>query len=259
MSVGDTGALDYAVNSAATFREALEVTTRYTRLINDALDLRFEVAGTRALVDLDTKAFCRRAAEDFMMASFYRNRICRYLRAPAQHRGQPRAQRAGRQERIRTHVRAGHATLRHAVQRLCARCPCARRAVADRRPKATHRDPQTRRRILSEMPASRNLTEKVRHLVTNESRRQPTAAHIARKLHMSGRTLARRLEGEGTTFTEVLHDLRRRLAQQYVGSRDIALSEVAFLLGFSHTAAFHRAFKRWTKQTPLEYRRAHSR
>jgi AraC-like DNA-binding protein len=36
----------------------------------------------------------------------------------------------------------------------------------------------------------------------------------------------------------------------------MALSEVAFLLGFSEVAAFHRAFRRWTSQTPLEYRRS---
>jgi AraC-like DNA-binding protein len=73
---------------------------------------------------------------------------------------------------------------------------------------------------------------------------------------MSPRTLGRKLEREGTTFKELLDDLRRRLALRYVGASDLALSEIAFLLGFSQAAAFHRAFKRWTSQTPLEYRRA---
>ena len=73
---------------------------------------------------------------------------------------------------------------------------------------------------------------------------------------MSPRTLGRRLEHEGTTFKELLDDLRRRLALRYVGgARSRALTEIAFLLGFSQSAAFHRAFKRWTGQTPLEYRR----
>jgi AraC-like DNA-binding protein len=260
MNVGDTGALDYAVNSAATFREALEVTTRYTRLINDALDLRFEVAGARALVILDTKALLPPPAEDFMMASFYRNRICRYLHTPINvevnfvHGAPP-----DKSEYERTFAPA---TLRFGMpfSGFALDAPVLDAPLPTADPKLHSVIRKHAERILSEMPASRNLTEKVRHLVTNElAHGQPTAAHIARKLHMSGRTLARRLEGEGTTFTEVLHDLRRRLAQQYVGSRDIALSEVAFLLGFSHTAAFHRAFKRWTKQTPLEYRRAHSR
>jgi AraC-like DNA-binding protein len=73
---------------------------------------------------------------------------------------------------------------------------------------------------------------------------------------MSGRTLTRRLEDEGTTFKDLLDDLRKSLSLRYVGSTDLGLSEIAFLLGFSQSAAFHRAFKRWTAQTPLEYRRA---
>jgi AraC-like DNA-binding protein len=81
-------------------------------------------------------------------------------------------------------------------------------------------------------------------------------ANIARQLHISPRTLGRKLEHEGTNFKELLDDLRRRLALSYVGGHDLGLAEIAFLLGFSQSAAFHRAFKRWTGVTPLEYRRA---
>ena len=77
----------------------------------------------------------------------------------------------------------------------------------------------------------------------------------ARSLQMSPRTLGRRLQHEGTTFKHLLDDLRRRMALRYVDGQELGLSEIAFLLGFSQTAAFHRAFKRWTAQTPLEYRR----
>ena len=88
------------------------------------------------------------------------------------------------------------------------------------------------------------------------SRGRLTANQVAGQLRMSRRTLCRKLESEGTSFTALLADLRQRLALQYVGSHDLGLSEIAFLLGFSEAAAFHRAFKRWTGQTPLEYRRA---
>ena len=81
-----------------------------------------------------------------------------------------------------------------------------------------------------------------------------TLADVASALHLSERTLARKLEHEGTSFKNLLEDLRRRLALRYVGDSDLAFSEIAFLLGFSQVAAFHRAFKRWTDQTPLEYR-----
>ena len=72
---------------------------------------------------------------------------------------------------------------------------------------------------------------------------------------MSLRTLARRLETEGTTFRELVDDVRRQLALEHVARRTASFSEITDQLGFSHVAAFHRAFRRWTGQTPLEYRR----
>jgi len=72
---------------------------------------------------------------------------------------------------------------------------------------------------------------------------------------MSMRTLARRLESEGTTFRDLVDEVRRKLAVDHVGNRDIGFSELSYRLGFSHVAAFHRAFRRWTGQTPLTYRR----
>jgi AraC-like DNA-binding protein len=87
----------------------------------------------------------------------------------------------------------------------------------------------------------------------------PEIADVASELAMSMRTLARRLEAEGTTFRDLVDDARRRLAIEYVGTRDIGFSEVSYRLGFSHVAAFHRAFRRWTGQTPLGYRRLSGR
>jgi AraC-like DNA-binding protein len=114
--------------------------------------------------------------------------------------------------------------------------------------------------LLAELPHVQSVTARVRELITKElAGGNPIAANIARQMPMGARTLGRRLEGEGTTFKELLDDMRRRLALGYVAGSLLPLSEIAFLLGFSQTAAFHRAFKRWTGQTPLEYRRAHRR
>jgi AraC-like DNA-binding protein len=111
--------------------------------------------------------------------------------------------------------------------------------------------------LLEELPRAQSFTQRVRELLLKELEGgNPSAVRIASALHMSGRTLTRRLEDEGTTFKDLLDDLRKSLSLRYVGSTDLGLSEIAFLLGFSQSAAFHRAFKRWTAQTPLEYRRA---
>jgi AraC-like DNA-binding protein len=81
-------------------------------------------------------------------------------------------------------------------------------------------------------------------------------AAIAAKLHMSARSLQRRLQSEGTSFAEVLSDMRRDMALRYLRDPRIYIGEVAFLLGFLDVTAFHRAFKRWTGSTPAEYRRS---
>jgi AraC-like DNA-binding protein len=66
--------------------------------------------------------------------------------------------------------------------------------------------------------------------------------------------MSRRLEQEGTSFVGELDEARRQLALAYVDDGETPLKEVAFRLGFSHAASFHRAFKRWTGETPLGHR-----
>jgi AraC-like DNA-binding protein len=111
--------------------------------------------------------------------------------------------------------------------------------------------------LLSELPESRCFRDEVKRCVMDElPEGDPVVAAIARKLHMSARSLQRRLQNEGTSFAEVLSDLRRDRALRYLRDRRISISEVAFLLGFLDVTAFHRAFKRWTGSTPTEYRHA---
>lgn len=68
-------------------------------------------------------------------------------------------------------------------------------------------------------------------------------------LGMTERTLLRRLKDEGTTFADVLRQLREERAFQYL-QQGVRLSEVAYLLGFSDNGTFSRAFKQWTGRRP---------
>ncbi|MCW1432327.1 AraC family transcriptional regulator [Novosphingobium sp. JCM 18896] len=77
----------------------------------------------------------------------------------------------------------------------------------------------------------------------------PSKAKITKKLGMTERTLLRRLKSEGTTFADVLRQVREELAFQYL-RRGMCLSEVAYLLGFSDDGTFSRAFKDWTGRRP---------
>jgi AraC-like DNA-binding protein len=82
----------------------------------------------------------------------------------------------------------------------------------------------------------------------------PAIDRVARALKVSPRSLQRSLALEGTSFRQVVDQVRRSLAERHLARRDVSLNEIAFLLGFSEPSAFHRSFKRWTQQTPQQYR-----
>lgn len=82
----------------------------------------------------------------------------------------------------------------------------------------------------------------------------PTLERVAERLAMSPRTLQRRLTERDMNFQQLLDRTRAELARGYILEGNLALSEIALLLGYSEQSAFNRAFKRWTGQTPRELR-----
>lgn len=83
---------------------------------------------------------------------------------------------------------------------------------------------------------------------------EPRRDVVAHTLHLSQRTLQRRLQEEGTSFQNLLDDTRRELAEQYLTQPSMTLLEIAYLLGFADPSNFFRAFRRWFDSTPGEYR-----
>ena len=84
----------------------------------------------------------------------------------------------------------------------------------------------------------------------------PPIAKVAARLGVSTRTLQRRLADAEASFQDLVTQTRRRLAEQLLAGTDHTVAEIAFLLGFSEPSALHRAFRRWTGQTPGAYRAA---
>jgi AraC-like DNA-binding protein len=76
------------------------------------------------------------------------------------------------------------------------------------------------------------------------------AEDVAKALALSLRTLARRLADEGTTYGEVVDQLRRSLATQYLKDPGMSLGQIAWLLGYEATTSFNHAFRRWTGRSP---------
>jgi AraC-like DNA-binding protein len=83
---------------------------------------------------------------------------------------------------------------------------------------------------------------------------QATIAKVAEALAMSTRSLERRLNEEGTSYTAVLRELRRDLAMQYLRDKTLGVGQIAWLLGYSEVSSFNHAFRRWTSVSPKAVR-----
>jgi AraC-like DNA-binding protein len=83
----------------------------------------------------------------------------------------------------------------------------------------------------------------------------PDMTSLASALGMSSRTLNRRLAAADTSFDKLLDETRHELGRAYMQRGDYSVGEVAYLLGFAEPSSFHRAFRRWTGRSPIEFRR----
>lgn len=86
-------------------------------------------------------------------------------------------------------------------------------------------------------------------------REWPRLEDVARELRVAPTTLRRRLDAEGTSYQGIKDELRRDAAINHLCGSRLSVAEIAHLLGFHETSAFHRAFKRWSGVQPGEYRR----
>ncbi len=83
----------------------------------------------------------------------------------------------------------------------------------------------------------------------------PELPAIASALGMPQRTLRRQLAEQGLSFRQLVDELRKTLAEQYIAEPSLSLADIAALLGFSEQSAFQRAYRRWTGQSPGRARR----
>lgn len=83
---------------------------------------------------------------------------------------------------------------------------------------------------------------------------EPSMDAMAEKLNMSVRSLQRKLKAQGSSYKQLVDDVRKDLAMQYMEQSHMSIGEISYLLGFCHVSNFSRAFKRWSGHSPLEWR-----
>jgi AraC-like DNA-binding protein len=240
---------DVAFRSTATAREALALQARTTPLVHEGLDVMFEGARFIVRTPRRPRGVGRHVHELALALAIHR------LRRATEERIVPRA------------VWFAHARPRDVASlgeffgdaieygrddsgfELAAPLPAMK-----------HADGQTAE-VMTQMLADRiaprsTFAARVTALVAESLPNELDAAAIADALHMSPRTLQRRLEGEGTALTDVVARARRELAERLLSDATLPLAEIAARCGFSELATFSRAFKRWTGKPPGQWRRS---
>ena len=255
MRFGEGGLFDHAVRSAPTVRDAVGVAARYAKLLSDSLQVGFEVWRRHVMIRLDDPAWSRSAAE-FSLAAFYNIHLADQVPAASQIECWfPHAAPTDVSEYERSF---GNATLRFNAPFFAITFNRAYESVPMPGADPVLHGAHCARidSLLAAIAAAGALKTRVRVLIEQEMResRGASVPRIAQALDMSHRTMSRRLEQEGTTFAGELDGARRQLALAYINDGGTPLKEVAFRLGFSHAESFHRAFKRWTGDSPLVYR-----
>lgn len=252
-------AVHYVGRMCTDLRGVFRVATRYTRLINTLADPELVEEGdiARYIHRIRSPESPSRAAVECALAIlFIRPRA---VTGPAFSLREVTFRHA-KPESTAEHTRIFEAPVRFGCEENAL---VFDRAMLELRPEQSASDPQLHAilqryidDLLAKLPPADNMMERVRRVIADSlSGENVGIEDVAAKLHVSPRSLQRRLNEEGTSFSDLVRDLRRDLAASYLRERRVPIAEVAFLLGFAEASSFHRAFKSWFGVTPQEFRK----
>lgn len=108
--------------------------------------------------------------------------------------------------------------------------------------------------MLTEMKATSDVVSRVHEILLHNPGQFPGIDDVAGRLHMVSRTLRRKLRAEGTSFMQILSDVRMQLALKYLRETRVNIDDIAVSLGFSDASSFRQAFRRWTGKSPRTFR-----
>lgn len=249
-------ALGYSLNASGTLREAFERLTRYFRVVSDGAELSFHRDGWQYRYVIDVRSGgVQPAYESIDAFAYVIVRMCRGL------------------------YRSDYAPLRLALRRPAPpdplpyqrafRCPIEfaapdnamwfdsahfEHALESANPELARHNDEVAARYLARFGRAL-VRERLRAVLIEQlPAGEPSQDKAAEALHLSVRSLQRRLADEGTSYKAVLDDLRRELAVSYLRQARNSISEITYLLGFSDTSSFTHAFRRWTGVAPSRYR-----
>ena len=258
VGAGDLGGIGFAVRSSVNLGEAYERVVRYLALLNQDIALQIVPVGDDAVALRHVPPVHllppRQAIECFMAmlglvgqrgigADFVLRGV--QLRHPRPERIDEHLRLFG----VAPHFGAAHDELileRELLGRPMREAEPALGSILDRH---LHE-------LLRQLPPKAAFLDRARAALLGALQHgEPSLGLLAQRLHMSSRSLQRRLQQEGTSIQDLTASLRAELAVRHLNERQESIGEIAFLLGFSEPSTFHRAFKRWTGMTPAQYRK----
>ena len=110
--------------------------------------------------------------------------------------------------------------------------------------------------LIADLVSRSGAAGRVRSLLSTDVAERPSFATVAKRLKTTPRTLRRQLRLANTSFRELSDELRVHVALRYLRETTMTIEDIAFALGFSDSANFRHAFRRWTGETPHDFRRA---
>jgi AraC-like DNA-binding protein len=252
----DLDVLEYAARSRPTLGDALTCIARYYRLMHAAGEFLLIEQGERMIYRyrVTDGVYQPPAANDFVLGStisFVRRNSAQNVEAEEIHFAHPEPAYADVYTTyFHCPIYFGGGKNEIVLHKSALATPMAR---SD--PEVSEAYEQHARRLLERLPAIEGIAGRVRRIIVEQLRGgEVTMEFMALRMAMSVPTLRRRLDQEGTTFSDIVDEIRKELAERYLREPSMAVSEVAFLLGFSSESAFHRAFRRWTGVAPSEFR-----
>jgi AraC-like DNA-binding protein len=249
-------ALGYALSASTTLRETFERVLRYFRVVSDGADLEFAAHehGYRFAIRVpDGDAAPADESIDAFMALMVR--LCRGLYRREFNPSLVRLRRPAPRNRV-AFEKLFRAPLQFDAGENAVYFDAAafERPLDGANPELARHNDEIVQRYLARLQRDDLVTRVRTALTTLMPRGEARADQVARQLHLSERSLQRRLAELDVSFSDLLRDTRQQLAESYLRDPQMSIGEIAYLLGFSDASSFTRAFRKWTGVAPRDFR-----
>lgn len=257
LTLSSHGFLGYAAMSSETLRDAVELAVKFFRTRTTIVDLQLKVEGDTAILELD-ELVALNDLQPFVVESLFSSFHFMGLKllgeVPMDGELRFAFPEPDYYERMKPLIPVpvlfdcAYNQMRFPASRLEQRLRFADPRLARMAEAQCEQE-------MANIKSPPKLLNQVRRIILAQSGRFPSVDEAASDLHMSSRTLKRKLQQLGTSYQKILDDLRKGLAVEYLTQTEITVDDIAVQLGYSDASNFARAFRRWTGRSPSDYRR----